>query len=301
MKGEGMRGEEEMWRAETAPSPRPILGRGSRGDGGFRRRQDTAPGAAGAAASEASSAAGASSAGPAPGGMASIGLQQANLGAIGLAQADTAALGIRQIDGAAVGLNQANLAEMGINPLSDAAAGQSGASQGLALPGNPFDGSGGLQLGFLAKRLNELAKACESPLATRTQAGTDDEQPDKVIEEAWRTRTAKSRTAIASKYDRFKKGNEEEQEKYKKAQGHIGKENCILEWVDRQWNAYTERRLGTTTTTTTRTTTTTTTTTGLRGRPTRRPTWSGGPTSRSRSSQARSRGSASRRRGRWRR
>ena len=30
MKGEGMRGEEEMWRAETAPSPHPILGWGVR-------------------------------------------------------------------------------------------------------------------------------------------------------------------------------------------------------------------------------------------------------------------------------
>ena len=226
--------------------------------------------------------------------MASIGLQQANLADLGLAQADTSALGINQADTSALGINQVDGAAIGINQLSDSATGPRGSSQGFSLPANPFGGSGGMQLGFLAQRLNELAKAAETPLATRAQASPEDEPPDKVIEDAWRTRIAKSRTAIASKYDRFKKGSEEEQEKYKKAVGHIGKENCILEWVDKQWNAYTERRLGTTTTTTT-------TTTGLRGRPTRRPTWSGGPTSRSRSSQARSRGSASRRRGRWRR
>ncbi|CAK0903593.1 unnamed protein product [Prorocentrum cordatum] len=180
--------------------------------------------------------------GPALDGMASIGLQQANLGAIGLAQADAAALDITQIDGAAIGLKQANLKGLGISQLGDTAAGPSGASLGFSLPENPFEGSGGLQLGFLAKRLNELAKGCETPLATRAQESPGDEQPEKVIEEAWRTRTAKSRTAIASKYDRFKKGSAEEQEKYKNAQGHIGKENCILEWVDKQWNAYQERK-----------------------------------------------------------
>ena len=268
MKGEGMRSEEEMWRAETAPSSRPILGWGvrtwvrgrSRGDGGFRRRQDTPRADEGAdAPPESSSAAAASSAGPALDGVASIGLQQANLGAIGLAQADTAALGITQIDGAAIGLEQANLKGLGISQLGDTAAGPSGASLGVSLPENPFEGSGGLQLGLLAKRLNELAKGCEAPPATRAQESPDDEQPDKVIEAAWRTRIAKSRTAIASKYDRFKKGSAEEQAKYKNAQGHIGKENCILEWVDKQWNAYQERRLGATTTTTTMTTTTTTT------------------------------------------
>ncbi|CAK0803169.1 unnamed protein product, partial [Prorocentrum cordatum] len=175
-------------------------------------------------------------------GVASIGLQQASFGAIGLAQADTAALGIAQIDGAAIGLEQANLKGLGISQLGDTAAGPSGASLGVSLPENPSEGSGGLQLGFPAKRLNELAKGCETPPATRAQDSPDDEQPDKVIEEAWRTRIAKPRTAIASKYDRFKKGSAEEQAKYKNAQGHIGKENCILEWVDKQWNAYQERR-----------------------------------------------------------
>ncbi|CAK0863787.1 unnamed protein product [Prorocentrum cordatum] len=182
--------------------------------------------------------------GPALDGVASIGLQQANLGAIGLAQADTAAPGITQIDGAAIGLEQANLKGLGISQLGDTAGGPSGASLGVSLPENPSEGSGGLQLGFLAKRPNELAKGCETPPATRAQDSPDDEQPDKVIEEAWRTRIAKSRTAIASKYDRFKKGSAEEQAKYKNAQGHIGKENCILEWVDKQWNVIAGKESG---------------------------------------------------------
>ena len=154
-------------------------------------------------------------------------------------------LDIKELDGQ-------GLAELGIQRIDGGRASDAVAavapSGGLGLPASPW--SGGAQIGALTAKLNELARdqaaASEAPSSAAdslaTLGGESEEKIDPVIEDAWKLRSAKSRTAIASKYDRFKKKSEEEQKKYKAAVGHTGKENCILEWVDSQYDAWSEKR-----------------------------------------------------------